>query len=245
VYRNAGARPNGVIGSPQIFFEVSDGAIVSGNAVWGATGNWPAIYISNSADTEVRYNVVAWSDRGIQVSDYDRVGRLPQGIANDRFHDNVVVMSGPPYPSYGTYPMVWNGEQGRPDPNEGDFGWGNLFWFANGQDGRVRFQWAGQLLSNVTDFSGTPGGMNSTYLSDADMNFYVGLFGVAPSPQAGGLSSAASTKLATPANLSSTIGSKSVTAPSKTTASKTLAAPAMTTRPKSATITTPKLKVTP
>jgi nitrous oxidase accessory protein NosD len=246
VYRNAGARPNGS-GSPQIFFEISDGALISGNAVWGAYGNWPGIYLSNSADAEVRYNFVAWSDRGIQVSDYNRPGRLAQGIANVHFHDNIVLMSGPPYPSYGTYPMVWNGESGRPDPNSGDLGWANSFWFANGQDGRVWFQWAGQVFWNTTGFSSTPGGIDSRYLSDADKNYYSGVWSMPSSPQAAGLgataSSAASTAAstaATPANQASTIGSTSATVPSKTTASKTVVAPAATTLTRPSTTITPK-----
>ena len=46
VYNNTGHWRMGPDGSPQIFFEVSEGALIQGDAVWGATGWWPGIYIS-------------------------------------------------------------------------------------------------------------------------------------------------------------------------------------------------------
>jgi hypothetical protein len=129
--------------------------------------------------------------------------------------------------------MVWNGEPGRPDPDGGNFGWGNMFWFVNGQDGRIYFQWRDQLFWNVEGFSQTPGGMNSKYLSSAEKDYYSAIWGMPTSPQAAAVASSATEgfttgntstapNVATPAQVLTTLGPNSMALPSRP------AAPAVT-----------------
>src|SRR5262249_38601462 len=92
VYNNGGHPDHGPPRSPPNFLDISEGALIQGNAVWGATGSWPGIYISSSGNAEVRWNVVSSSSRGLEAYLQTRCCIPPQGVSNVYFHDNAIIM---------------------------------------------------------------------------------------------------------------------------------------------------------
>jgi hypothetical protein len=173
VYWNAGHRDTGPDGSPQIFFEISDGALITGNAVWGATGYWPGIYISSSGDAEVRWNVVAWSSRGLMAYLQSRCCLPAQGETNVNFHDNDVIMGGPQT----DMAIMWGNDAGTQITVPSNRATNNAIWYPTPENGAPRFQWGNQQYSSITAFDTTPGGAGTSYLSAAQtvagLNTYV------------------------------------------------------------------------
>ncbi len=160
VYSNGGHRDTGPDGSPQIFFEISEGALIQGNAVWGATGYWPGIYISSSGNAEVRWNVVAASSRGLEAYLQTRCCIPPQGETNVYFHDNDVIMG-----STGDYAILWGDDGSNQITTASNHAWNNAIWYPTSENGQARFRWGNQQFTSLAAFAATPGGLGSTYLS--------------------------------------------------------------------------------
>jgi hypothetical protein len=160
VFFNGGHRDTGPDGSPQIFFEISDGALIQGNAVWGATGYWPGIFIASSGDAEVRWNVVAWSDRGLMAYLQTRCCIPPQGETNVYFHDNDVIM-GP----NGDFAILWGDDGTNQITTPPNRAVNNAIWYPSAETGSPRFRWGNQQFASLSAFSSTPGGTGTTYLS--------------------------------------------------------------------------------
>jgi parallel beta-helix repeat protein len=160
VYNNNGHRDTGPDGSPQIFFEISEGALIQGNAVWGATGYWPGIYIASSGNAEVRWNVVAWSSRGLETYLQTRCCIPPQGVTNVYFHDNDVIM-GPT----GDYAVLWGDDGSNQITTASNHVWNNAIWYPGPENGQPRFRWGNQQFSSLSGFAATAGGLHSTYLT--------------------------------------------------------------------------------
>jgi hypothetical protein len=172
VYFNSGHRDTGPDGSPQIFFEISEGALIQGNAVWGATGFWPGIYISSSGNAEVRWNVVAWSSRGLMAYLQTRCCIPPQGETNVYLHDNDIIM-GPGSDSA----ILWGDDGTNQITTASNHAWNNLVWYPTPENGQLRFRWGNQQFASLSGFAATPGGFGSTYLTaqqaTAALNTYV------------------------------------------------------------------------
>jgi len=160
VYNNNGHRDTGPDGSPQIFFEISEGALIQGNAVWGATGYWPGIYISSSGNAEVRWNVVAWSQRGLMAYLQTRCCIPAQGETNVYFHDNDVIM-GPG----GDMAILWGDDGSNQITTPSNRAVNNAIWYPSPENGLARFRWGNQSFSSVSAFAASAGGQGSTYLS--------------------------------------------------------------------------------
>jgi hypothetical protein len=189
VYYNAGHRRTGPDGSPQIFFEISEGALIQGNAVWGATGFWPGIYISSSGNAEVRWNVVAWSDRGLMAYLQTRCCIPPEGETNVYFHDNAIVMG-----QRGDLAIMWGDDSTNQITTPPNRGVNNAVWYPTAEDGRTRFRWGNQQFSSLSGFAATPGGTGTRYLTSqqatSTLNTYVipipGGVGLAPATPGAG-----------------------------------------------------------
>jgi hypothetical protein len=161
VYNNNGHRDTGPDGSPQIFFEISEGALIQGNAVWGATGYWPGIYVSSSGNAEVRWNVVAWSSRGLEAYLQTRCCIPPQGETNVLFHDNAIFMGS----TGGDYAIMWGDDGSNQITTPSNSAFNNVIWYPTPENGQIRFRWGNQQFSNVAAFSATAGGRGSTYMT--------------------------------------------------------------------------------
>lgn len=172
VWANAGHRNTGPDGSPQIFFEISSGASIWGNAVWGTTGGWPGIYISSSGNAEVKYNVVAWADRGLQAYLQQRCCIPAGGETNVYFHDNVVIMGG------NGLGMMWGDFGSNAITAPSNHAWNNAFWYPTAENGQARYQWGGVQYTTLAPFVATRGGAGSRYLSLAEMNQTSAVWGI-------------------------------------------------------------------
>src|SRR5262249_9697612 len=161
VFNNNGHRDTGPDGSPQIFFEISEGALIQGNAVWGATGYWPGIYISSSGNAEVRWNVVAWSSRGLMAYLQTRCCIPPQGETNVYFHDNDIIMGG----TTGDYAVLWGDDGSDQITTASNHAWNNAIWYPQPENGQLRFRWGNQQFSSLAGFAATRCGLQSTYLT--------------------------------------------------------------------------------
>ncbi|MDQ6672828.1 MAG: right-handed parallel beta-helix repeat-containing protein [Chloroflexota bacterium] len=177
VYYNVGRRSPGT-GSPQVFFEISDGASIRGNVVWGTIGGWPGIYVSSSANADVSGNVVAWSDRGIQAYEQNRCCHSAQ--ANVNIHNNWVAMA-----PTGTLAVMWGDDFGGSpitSPSRNNRGSGNIFFYPGGENGQPRFQWGSQMFSSLGGFGSTPAGGSSMYVPAWDNTNLLNQYGVPSTP---------------------------------------------------------------
>jgi parallel beta-helix repeat protein len=147
---------------PGILFEISDGARVVGNSVWSNGSQLAGISISNSGDTEIANNTVAWNSIGISVLSAQR-SDSQQSTTGNNIHDNSIIMRNSDghaldWLQYGSGKMF--------SPDGGNRGGNNHFWYPNGEDGSVRFVWQSGF-GKLSDFAGTPVGKGSDYLSNA------------------------------------------------------------------------------
>lgn len=175
-----------------IFFEVSSGAGISGNAVWDngwsfATWGWGAgISVSSSDRASVSGNTVAWNARGISVISQDRA-LSPHD--HNTVTDNVVVGS------QGSFVAGWYDDHGgtlfaSANANTGS---GNRYWIGKAEPTDTRFAWNGGCKT-LACYNATPGEQSATYLSTADRDAALGAAGIPaqdgtplppPAPRAG------------------------------------------------------------
>lgn len=170
-----------------IFFEISDGATIRGNAAWEngwghAAWGWGAgILVSASRNAEVAENVVAWNADGISVVEQDR-GRehVATGI---RVHDNVVAAAAPTDAQH-YYALSWLSDI-RPsrllDEGSGNRGARNAYWLAESRGRAPRFGW-GREIAGLADFNATPGEQDGRLLSPTEKDRLLSAAGVPLAP---------------------------------------------------------------
>jgi hypothetical protein len=159
VYGNNGHHTDGPDGSAQIVFEISEGALIQGNAIWGATGGWPGIYVESSGNAEVRWNVVGSSSRGFQAYLETRCCIPAQGASNIYLHDNAFIMDSPG----DDYAILWGDSGTNQITSSSNRGVNNSVWYPTPENGQSRFRWGNQVFSNLSGFAATPGGTGTTY----------------------------------------------------------------------------------
>ena len=164
-----------------IFFEISQGAEISGNAVWSngfyssGWGYGAGITISSSDRALVHDNTVAWNARGISVISQDR-GPLPHD--GNVVHDNVVISSS------GTRIAGWYDDHGGSlyAAANGNHGYGDRFWGGPAEPTDYRFEWNGGRTT-ISAYNATPGEEGGSNLSLAERDAALAAAGI---PQAGG-----------------------------------------------------------
>ena len=159
-----------------IFFEISNGATISGNAVWNngfgfvAWGYGAGITISSSDRAIVQNNTVAWNARGISVISQSRDLQPHNGNV---VHDNVIVSSG------GAFVTGFYDDHGGSlfDSSNGNSGYGNRYWVGAGEPSTDRFGWGG-AKQRLGDYNGTPGEEGATYLTTSARDAALGAAGI-------------------------------------------------------------------
>lgn len=152
-----------------IFFEISNGATISDNALWnngfGSAAGWGCdIFISSSSNAEVvRNTVLATATHAVLVVSQNRAGYT--SVTNNYVHDNTVVMNGL-YENIGRTALGWLQDWSGQlfDPASNNRGANNAFWFSYPEPSWERFDWAG-ARETLTAFNATAGGQNSRYVS--------------------------------------------------------------------------------
>jgi nitrous oxidase accessory protein NosD len=170
-----------------IHFEISDGALIEGNAVWNngwgfTTWGWGAgILVSTSRNVEVRNNVVAWNADGIAVISQNRTFRtIPWSATNVYVHDNDVIRQDQ---SDGSMLVLLGWQEDYHgmllDPTSNNRGAANRYWYK--PEPSARFDWNG-LISTLSAFNATPGEEGGRYLTDAEKAAALQAAGVPASP---------------------------------------------------------------
>jgi parallel beta-helix repeat protein len=151
-----------------IMFEVSTGASITDNRVWGngwgkSGPGWGAgILISSSGGARVVGNTVAWNNAGISVISQDRQD-WDHSARDNEVADNVVVgETGSPLV---VWRQDWDGILFRPD--SGNRGSGDAYWSGGGPRARV-FEWQGTTKTHQA-FASTRVGQDSTLLDTEEM----------------------------------------------------------------------------
>jgi parallel beta-helix repeat protein len=167
-----------------IFFEISAGAQIYGNAVWdngwgfARWGYGAGIVISSSDRAVVRDNVVAWNGRGISVISQAR-GPAPH---NDNVvHHNVIIQRA------GSFVAGFYDDHGGSlfSSANGNYGYDNSYWVSDGEPSGERFQYAGGR-STLGAYNSTAGEERGRYLSASERDQILGANGM-PSESGGTL----------------------------------------------------------
>ena len=149
-----------------ILFEVSTGARIDDNSVWGngwgkPTWAWGAgILLSSSGKAEVDHNVIAWNATGIGVISQDRQDWQHDATGNF-VHDNVIVADPDRYLL--AWVQDWDGELFG--VHSGNHGQGDRFWVGQAEPSGLRFAWDGDRAT-LADLEGTPGESGGSYVDD-------------------------------------------------------------------------------
>jgi parallel beta-helix repeat protein len=196
-----------------LFIEVSTGAKIYGNVVyengWGKpnnddVGGWmSAIYSNDSRNVDVYDNVLAWNRGGISFTRYERTD-YPEtsDVYGNRIHSNKIlhekyVVSGLSYTS-GDQSYAWammdktsegNAGGGMYDPAKNNFGYGDAFWYAGGEDNTVpRYYREGGATSSIgalnsSDTYSPQGYADARYLTQSEKDALVASAGIPSSPE--------------------------------------------------------------
>ena len=167
-----------------IMFEISDGARIENNVVWEngwgfPTWGWGAgILVSSSSNATVRGNLLAWNADGISVISQARNRAGGDAVRNVSVVDNTVLAD-----AASGFLLGWL--QDWPGPlyaaDSGNQGAGNRFWHESREPSGCRFEWS-DCIDSIAAFSTTPGGSDSTYLSDAEAHAALADAGVPARP---------------------------------------------------------------
>lgn len=171
-----------------IFFEISDGALIEGNAVWNngwtrtAWGWGAGILVSSSRNTEVRNNTVAWSPDGISVISQNR-SDAPGSVINNNVHDNVVALVPRSTDSSDKMALAWLQDWSGVLYSSGsnNRGSSNDYWISVPEPQSGRFNWNGGK-STLADFNTTPGEESGRYLSVSEKDTALSGAGIPTSP---------------------------------------------------------------
>jgi hypothetical protein len=169
-----------------IFFEISDGASIHGNAVWEngwskPSWGWGAgILISSSGHAEVYGNALGWNADGISVISQDR-GDAPAtaGIGNHVYGNTVASIADST--ALGWF-QDWNGPMYRQESD--NQGADNAFWYPGAENDGSRFEWNSQAIARLAEFAATPGGHGSRYVASAERDQVLGAAGIPLAPKA-------------------------------------------------------------
>jgi len=156
-----------------ILFETSNGARITGNALWENGWSYPAwgwgggIVVSSAANAEIANNVLAWNADGVTIISQDR----PDAIAptGHYVHHNIIIMSELDDGSDGTglgWLQDWNGH--LLDSASNNRGGQNAFWYPRQEGSPARFIWGDGKVS-LSNFNTTRGGENSRYVSGCEL----------------------------------------------------------------------------
>jgi parallel beta-helix repeat protein len=168
-----------------IMYEVSDGATITDNVVWGngwVSRGWfwsAGILISSSRNVEVARNIVAFNLDGISVLSQGRPD-LPGNTVNVNVHDNVVIQ-GADDPTDTSdkailaFEQDWSG--GIWDAASNNRGSNNRFWSVYPEPRWSRFVWNGSV-DTLAKLNATPAGGGSTYLSTAEKDAILASAGI-------------------------------------------------------------------
>jgi parallel beta-helix repeat protein len=163
-----------------IFFEVSKGARIAGNSVWGngfgfaEWGYGAGILVSSSDGASVDGNTVAWNARGISVISQAR-DYSPHD--HDTVTNNVIVSAGGA-PLAGFYDDHGGTLYDSANANAGS---GNRYWAGVAEPSANRFMWS-SWLSTLGSYNATRGEEGGTYLSTGDRDNLLTAAGMPTSP---------------------------------------------------------------
>jgi parallel beta-helix repeat protein len=151
-----------------IMFEISNGAEIYGNKVWGngfghaAWGFGAGILISSSDNAKMRYNTVAWNARGISVISQNRPTKPHKGNV---IRDNVVISKS------GAFVTGFYDDHGGSlfTTGNGNRGHDNRYWIGQGQPTNDRFHWNGPRTT-MQAYNATRGEERGKYISKAKRN---------------------------------------------------------------------------
>jgi parallel beta helix pectate lyase-like protein len=154
---------------PGIMFEISDGATVEDNVVWEngwghPTWGWGAgILISSSTAATVRDNLLAWNADGISVISQARNRPGGDAVRDVLVADNTVLSD-----ASAGFMLAWLQDWPGPmfDAASGNEGTGNTFWSETPDPSDCRFAWS-DCIDALEAFDATPGGADSSYLTNA------------------------------------------------------------------------------
>lgn len=168
--RDVVVRKNRVWGNREsgIMFEISNGADIRGNKVWGngfgsaAWGFGAGILISSSDNARVRYNTVAWNARGISVISQNRPTKPHKGNV---IHENVIISNS------GRFVTGFYDDHGGSlfNASNGSRGYGNRYWVGASQPTGERFHWNGPR-STLQSYNNTRGEQQGKYISKVKRN---------------------------------------------------------------------------
>jgi parallel beta-helix repeat protein len=165
-----------------IFFEVSTGASIRSNRLWGngwgkATWGWGAgILISSSGGADVSDNIVAWNYAGISVISQNRQD-WNHSETNNYVHGNTIIGEYDHWLAF--WAQDWSGSLF--DAASNNRGSGNRYWMNHAEDSHWRFEWQGGK-STLATFNATPGDEQGTYLSDAEKTSVLANAGIPTAP---------------------------------------------------------------
>lgn len=186
-----------------IFFEISDGASIYGNAVWengwcnSDWGSGAGILIGSSRNARVHRNTLAWNADGIAVFSQSRalidqhdgnpdddppdLGHPWNNAIGNRVYDNIIVKTDLDPADLGNDSVFalawlqdWEGVLFRPQSH--NRGMRNRYWYPT-PEGKVRYAWdagATDTQASLAAFNATLGEEGATYLSSAEKNRILG-----------------------------------------------------------------------
>jgi hypothetical protein len=170
-----------------ILFELSDGAQITGNAVWEngwGHSDWGwggGIILSTSKNASVSQNTLAWNADGISVLEQDREPDL--AVTGVTVSQNVIALA-PPAP--GSYALGWLSDVSPSQlyaPAAGNTGAANRYWTPLPDTGGIQFGWTDDY-SLLGAFNATPGEEGGQYLTLTEKNQALGSAGIPLTPAA-------------------------------------------------------------
>lgn len=164
---------------PGIFYEISSGAVIEGNAAWdnGAASDgawWPwhsDILISSSGSVQVRNNTTKNGTGGIFAVSQSRSDKMADAATNITISGNTIVQTD------GRYSLAWAQDWAGPLFAGSNSGSLNRYWYPVAENGKGRFAWTSQL-STLSAFNATPGEEGGTYMTTADKDAALAAAGI-------------------------------------------------------------------
>ena len=180
-----------------ISYEISEGGKIFGNAVW--ENGWTTctsyegagIVLSNSLETEVYANTLAWNADGIAVVGADRSGADQDLIHDVHVYDNTVVGENQAgksstggarnHVALGWYQPKATDTMYQPASN--NWGANNKYWYTTSEGSWERFRWQRPpTLKLLSEFDATPGEAGGRYLTQAEKDAALSGEGIPTAP---------------------------------------------------------------
>lgn len=181
-----------------IFFEISDGAEISGNKVyengWGFPDwGWGAgILVSSSRNADVHDNTVAWNADGVTVLSQDRPADFGRDrarwnkVSGNAVHDNAIFRAPVSCCDYWDHLGLgwlqdWDGTMYEPASN--NRGARNRYWYPTAEGDGNRFEFGDRGYESLRDFNATPGEEDGRYLTNREKTQILSAAGVPTTPE--------------------------------------------------------------